>query len=51
MTETLDQARHDLALANRMLAHEGVIDAFGVVGAKAGAQVATPAPIASAVTR
>ncbi len=31
MTATLDQAREDLATANRILAHEGVIDAFGHV--------------------
>ncbi len=31
MTDMLDQVRHDLALANRILAHEGVIDAFGHV--------------------
>jgi HCOMODA/2-hydroxy-3-carboxy-muconic semialdehyde decarboxylase len=28
---TLDQARNELAIANRILAHEGVIDAFGHV--------------------
>ena len=31
MTETLDQARYELAVANRIVAHEGVIDAFGHV--------------------
>jgi len=31
MPNALAQARHDLALANRILAHEGVIDAFGHV--------------------
>jgi HCOMODA/2-hydroxy-3-carboxy-muconic semialdehyde decarboxylase len=31
MTYTLDEARQQLATANRILAHEGVIDAFGHV--------------------
>jgi ribulose-5-phosphate 4-epimerase/fuculose-1-phosphate aldolase len=29
MTEQLSDLRHELALANRILAHEGVLDAFG----------------------
>ena len=28
-TEQLSSLRHELALANRILAHEGVLDAFG----------------------
>ncbi len=31
MSDRLLQARHDLATANRILAHEGIIDAFGHV--------------------
>ena len=31
MADPLAQARHDLAVANRVLAHEGIIDAFGHV--------------------
>ena len=31
MPNPLDEARYELALANRMIAHEGVIDAFGHV--------------------
>ena len=31
MSETLDAARYELALANRIIAHEGVLDGFGHV--------------------
>jgi len=31
MADTLAQARHDLAVANRIVSHEGIIDAFGHV--------------------
>src|ERR1700680_1432109 len=31
MADSLAQARHDLAVANRICAHEGIIDAFGHV--------------------
>jgi ribulose-5-phosphate 4-epimerase/fuculose-1-phosphate aldolase len=31
MTESLDSARHDLVIANRILAREGILDAFGHV--------------------
>jgi len=31
MADNLAQAKHDLAIANRILAHEGIIDAFGHV--------------------
>jgi HCOMODA/2-hydroxy-3-carboxy-muconic semialdehyde decarboxylase len=34
MSDTLDQVRHDLALANRILANEGVLDAFGHVSVR-----------------
>jgi ribulose-5-phosphate 4-epimerase/fuculose-1-phosphate aldolase len=32
--ETLDDVRHELSLANRILAHEGVLDAFGHVSVR-----------------
>src|SRR4029078_13109191 len=31
MTDPLAQARHDIAVANRVVSHEGIIDAFGHV--------------------
>ena len=31
MADNLAQARHDLAVANRVVAYEGIIDAFGHV--------------------
>ena len=31
MADNLAQARHDLAIANRNVSHEGIIDAFGHV--------------------
>jgi hypothetical protein len=31
MTDPLDEARYELALANRIIAHEGVLDGFGHV--------------------
>ena len=31
MADSLAQARHDLAVANRVVAYEGIIDAFGHV--------------------
>ena len=34
MSERVEQARQDLATANRILAHEGVIDAFGHVSVR-----------------
>ena len=34
MADPLAQTRHDLALANRILAHEGVVDAFGHVSVR-----------------
>lgn len=34
MPSDLDQLRYDIALANRILAHEGVLDAFGHVSAR-----------------
>jgi len=34
MTSALDAARYELALANRIIAHEGVLDGFGHVSAR-----------------
>ncbi len=34
MPNTLASTRHDLALANRILAHEGVVDAFGHISVR-----------------
>jgi ribulose-5-phosphate 4-epimerase/fuculose-1-phosphate aldolase len=34
LSDTLDQVREELMLANRILAHEGVLDAFGHVSAR-----------------
>lgn len=34
MPQSLDEVRYELALANRMVAHEGVLDAFGHVTAR-----------------
>ncbi len=34
MPDTLAQVRHDLAVANRIIAHEGVLDAFGHVSVR-----------------
>ena len=34
MPQSLDEIRYELALANRMLAHEGVLDAFGHVSVR-----------------
>ena len=34
MTDTLAQIRYELALANRIIAHEGVLDAFGHISAR-----------------
>jgi ribulose-5-phosphate 4-epimerase/fuculose-1-phosphate aldolase len=34
LSETLDEVREQLVLANRVLAHEGVLDAFGHVSAR-----------------
>ena len=31
MADNLAQARHDLAVANRVVSYEGIIDAFGHV--------------------
>jgi hypothetical protein len=31
MANPLDEARYELALANRIIAHEGVLDGFGHV--------------------
>ena len=31
MADPLAQARHDIAVANRVVSHEGIIDAFGHV--------------------
>lgn len=34
MSDPIAQARYDVAVANRILAHEGVLDAFGHVSAR-----------------
>jgi HCOMODA/2-hydroxy-3-carboxy-muconic semialdehyde decarboxylase len=34
MADTLAQAKHDLAVANRIVSHEGIIDAFGHVSVR-----------------
>jgi ribulose-5-phosphate 4-epimerase/fuculose-1-phosphate aldolase len=34
MSERIDEVRRDLVLANRILAHEGILDAFGHVSAR-----------------
>ncbi len=34
MPQSLDEIRYELALANRMMANEGIIDAFGHVSAR-----------------
>jgi HCOMODA/2-hydroxy-3-carboxy-muconic semialdehyde decarboxylase len=34
MPDPLDEARHQLAIANRIIAHEGVLDAFGHVSVR-----------------
>ena len=34
MPQSLDDIRYELALANRMVAHEGVLDAFGHISVR-----------------
>jgi hypothetical protein len=34
MPSSLDEARYELALANRIIAHEGVLDGFGHVSVR-----------------
>ena len=34
MSKALDEARYELAIANRIIAHEGVLDGFGHVSVR-----------------
>ena len=51
MADTLKQAYRDLVIANRVLANQGVVDAYGVVQGKPGADNAPAARSARAAPR
>ena len=51
MADNLAQARHDLAVANRIVSHEGIIDAFGHVSMRHPTQAGPLSDLALALAR